>query len=126
MATPSKRKGGFTLVEMLIVVVVIAVLVRIAIPNFVRSGPSPANTCVNNLRQIGAAKQQWAIDHQITNMTTVPTTADIQPYWPRGSVPSCPLDKKRSFQTSYIINNLKSAPQCRFRGTDTNHVLIGH
>jgi len=58
-----RRTGAFTLVEIMIVVAIIGLLAAIAIPNFVRAREtSQTNTCVSNLRQIDAAKDQWALE----------------------------------------------------------------
>ena len=54
---------GFTLVEILIVVAVIGLLISIAIPNFAKTRKvAQANICVENLMQIEAAKQIWALE----------------------------------------------------------------
>ena len=54
-----KRNQGFTLVEIMIVVAIIAILAAVAIPNFVKyRRNSQAAACVSNLKQIQAAVEQ--------------------------------------------------------------------
>jgi prepilin-type N-terminal cleavage/methylation domain-containing protein len=61
-------KKGFTLVEIMIVVAIIGLLAAIAIPSFMKARTtSQKNACINNLRQIEAAKDQYAIDVGRTN-----------------------------------------------------------
>ena len=67
-----------------------------------------ANACINNLRQIDGAKQQWALENKKT-ATSVPTAADLQPYIPNG-FPVCPAGG------SYTLNNMQTAPTCTVRG----------
>ena len=124
------RNGGFTLVEIMIVVAIIGLLATIAIPNFVRARlKAQQSACINNLRQIDGAKQTWALENK-ASQSTVPSIANIQPYLGRGSAgtaPTCPADSAGTFATSYNLNDLQTAPTCLINpgvaGDSTGHRL---
>ncbi len=71
------------LLPVVILIAIIGLLVAIATPNFVHGGSTRLNAIINNLRQIDAAKQQWASDRGLTNATQlnrVVTERDLAPY----------------------------------------------
>ena len=64
----NKRRGGFTLVEIMIVVAIIALLAAIAVPGFLRARKrSQATRILNDLRMIDSAVDQYAIETNKAN-----------------------------------------------------------
>src|SRR5689334_18441734 len=71
----NKRRGGFTLVEIMIVVAIIALLAAIAVPGFLRARKrAQASRILNDLRLIDSAVDQYAIETNKTTGTTVKVT----------------------------------------------------
>jgi len=67
------------------------------------------NACINNLRQIDGAKQQWALEKNKTG-DAVPTAQDLLPYLKDGVFPACPDGG------TYSINSVDAVPTCSLPG----------
>ena len=67
------------------------------------------NTCINTLRQIDGAKQQWALEKNKA-VDAVPTVKDLLPYLKGGVFPVCPDGG------TYFINSVEAVPTCTVAG----------
>ena len=120
------RQGsrGFTLVEIMIVVLIIGILLAIAVPNFVRSREtSRAKSCLSNLKSISYAKEQWATEQRKAS-TDTPADTELYPSDGSGYLRTTPLCPSGG---SYTINNMLNVPSCSVgtngAGTNDDHVL---
>ncbi|HEY1717590.1 MAG TPA: hypothetical protein VGH42_04750 [Verrucomicrobiae bacterium] len=73
---------------------------------------SERNACINNLRQIDIAKQQWALENNKTD-DAIPTAQDLLTYFPNNVFPACPSGG------TYTVNAVGNPPTCSIPG----HVL---
>jgi prepilin-type N-terminal cleavage/methylation domain-containing protein len=105
----NKRRGAFTLVEIMIVVAIIALLAAIAVPGFLRARKrSQASRILNDLRMIDAAVDQYAIE---TNRSTgnVVNTADWTNYLKKNT--SLYNTGKSLLGSTYGIQTVDTIPQ---------------
>jgi hypothetical protein len=87
-------------------VVFIPMMLAIAIPNFVKARETAQmNACINNLRQIEAAKNEWAMDKGKVP-GDAPAKPDLLPYLKTGAFPACPAGG------TYTIGAVSNAPTC--------------
>jgi prepilin-type N-terminal cleavage/methylation domain-containing protein len=108
MRIKTNRKSGFTLVEIMIVVAIIGLLAAIAIPNFVKARTTAQkNACINNLRQIDGAKEQWALENRLTEGATINNgDANVNGFIKGQQTPLCPGSG------SYTYGNIGVNPTC--------------
>lgn len=120
------RRGekGFTLIEIMIVVLIIGILLAIAVPNFMKARQtSRAKSCIANLKQIEAAKEQWAMDNNAGASATVAWTdlkgTDKYIKSPNSNAMTCPGDSTKE----YVIGDMATDPTCANTGQTPPHVL---
>src|SRR6185312_8608173 len=112
-------KEAFTLVEIRIVVAIIGILATLGSPNFIKSRETARkNGCINNLRLIDTAIQQWALENNKNNGDTVAVDS-LTTYLNRGAgvingsasgAVKCPSGG------SYTITTVDQKPTCSVAG----------
>ena len=104
----------------ILAVVFVASLSAVVMPHLIHARSTTAtNVCVNNLRQIDAAKQQWAMEYHRT-INDIPSWKDILPFLGYGrdanlDAMQCPAGG------NYSIRRIGDVPTCSIGGE--NHSL---
>lgn len=118
MKMRTSRAGGFTLVEIMIVVAIIGLLASMAIPNFVKARNQAQTTaCISNLQQIEGAISTWALQNKKGSGDAV-TLEDLKAggfikLTASGDLPACPGGGQ------YSVTTVDANPTCSKPG----HVL---
>jgi prepilin-type N-terminal cleavage/methylation domain-containing protein len=117
------KTRGFTLVEIMIVVAIIALLTAIAIPAFLQYRKDARRSlCINNLRLVDHAKEVLSIKNGWTSGHAI--GADNAAIWSQLDVYidgtnflTCP----DATGTHYVYGNVDVTPECPVATTFTEH-----
>ena len=110
-----KKRAGFTLVEIMIVVAIIGLLAAIAIPSFLKARTeSQTKSCINNLRIMDASKEQAAMENGWAQDQTVATGSaqetNCLAYVKNNTLADCPANG------TYTWGNIGADPTCTISG----------
>lgn len=85
------RRRGFTLVEVMIVVLIIAILLTVAVPQFASARErSRKRSCLGTLRQVESAKEQFVVEGKLQDGASI-VEGDLFPTYLKGpTMPGCP------------------------------------
>lgn len=112
-----RPSSGFTLVEIMIVLVILGLLLAIAVPNLARARETTrAKSCISNLRKIQWAKDAYLMDYHLDTSVT-PSATDL--FGADKYIKTAPLCPSGG---AYTIQEGDKDPTC---GVGGDHALVG-
>lgn len=119
----ARKRSGFTLIELMIVIAIIAILAAILVPNFVRArGQGHLTACKSNLKNIGTACEMYSTD----NSGRYPTALSALTSGAMGgylkTIPTCPAAGADTYTDSYSVGSNPDVFTVYCNGT--NHAAV--
>lgn len=100
MRPNSRKPSGFTLIELMIVIAIIAILAAILVPNLVRArSRSQLTGCTTNLKNLGTALEMYNVDYKGRYPTTFST---LTPNYIK-TIPECPAAGTDTYSGTYAV-----------------------
>jgi len=124
----SRRQSGFTLVEIMIVVLIIGVLLNIAAPAFIGArDKGQARACVKNLTNLMTAKEIYVMENKVPTSSVTPVTwTNLKGYIRSGGNadptlgPPCPTNGA----LHYTIDIPANLPTCPYGASGANPLAV--
>jgi prepilin-type N-terminal cleavage/methylation domain-containing protein len=119
-----RNKKGFTLIELMIVIAIIAILAAILVPNFLKArAQGQLAACESNLKNMATSLEMYATDNYggyCTQIGILTTTGSGGGAYMK-SIPTCPSAHGTAYSYTYGVNPDNFTANC----TGTNHTSAG-
>lgn len=120
MFNPKRKRAGFTLIELMIVIAIIAILAAILVPNFLKArAQGQLTACKSNCKNIATALEMYASD----NGGRYPTTGNLAAKLTAGNylklIPTCPAAGSNTYSGTYKMTQTPDA--FSFQCSGNNH-----
>ena len=103
------RKAGFTLIELMIVIAIIAILAAILVPNFIRArAQGQLTACKSNLKNIATSLEMYSTDNAGRYPLTASIAAKLTPNYLK-TIPQCPSATSDTYSTGYTATTVPDA-----------------
>ena len=105
---PKQRKAGFTLIELMIVIAIIAILAAILVPNFIRArAQGQLTACKSNVKNLATSLEMYSTDnaghYPANNNVTLLTPNYLK------IIPQCPSAQSSTYSSQYTSNTVPDA-----------------
>ena len=111
-----QRKAGFTLIELMIVIAIIAILAAILVPNFIRArAQGQLTACKSNVKNLATSLEMYSTD----NSGHYPSSAGFSLITPNylKIIPQCPSAQSATYSSQYTANTVPDAYSAGCGGT---------
>lgn len=116
----SRKHHGFTLIELMIVIAIIAILASVMIPNFIHArGMAQLTACKGNLKTIATGLESYSVDNAGHYPSSI---AKLTPNYLK-VIPKCPSANTDNYSSSYVVGIMPDSYDFFCQGA--NHAPIG-